>query len=104
MRRNSAIRNAAAPRVGGDNSAPMPAAERIAPPVSGLNPARRRSGQDTDPSMTVVATPLPDTVPSRKPASVTVRPGAAPERDFPIAAIAQSMKNAPAPDNSRTAP
>src|SRR5215210_2107552 len=98
MRRNSAIRKAAAPKVGGDSSAPMPAAERIAPAVSGLNPARRRSGQETDPSITVVATPLPDTVPSRKPASVTVRPGAAPERDFPINASAQLMKKLPAPD------
>ena len=38
-------------------------------------PARRSIGHDTEPSMTVVATPLPDTVPSRNPASVTVRPG-----------------------------
>ena len=29
------MRNAAAPSVGGDSSAPMPAADRIAPPVSG---------------------------------------------------------------------
>ena len=77
------MRNAAAPSVGGDSSAPMPAADRIAPPVSGRYPARRSIGHDTDPSITVVATPLPETVPSRKPASVTVRPGAAPDRDAP---------------------
>ena len=52
----------------------------------------------------MVATPLPDTVPSRNPASVTVRPGAAPERDRPISASAQLMKNVPAPDASSTAP
>ena len=82
--RNSAMRNAAAPSVGGDRIAPMPAAERIAPPTSGGYPARRSSGHATDPSITVVATPLPETVPSRNPASVTVRPGAAPDRDCPI--------------------
>ena len=72
------MRNAAAPSVGGESSAPIPAADRMAPPVSGRYPARRSSGQATDPSMTVVATPLPDTVPRRNPASVTDRPGAAP--------------------------
>ena len=104
MRRYSAIRNAAAPRVGGDSSAPMPAAERIAPPVSALNPDRFSSGHDTDPSITVVATPLPDTDPSRKPASVTARPGAADDEERPIAANDQSMKKRPAPVASRTAP
>ena len=104
MRRNSAIRNAAAPSVGGDSSAPIPAADSIAPATSGRKPARRRSGHATDPSITVVATPLPETVPNRKPASVTVRPGAAGDRDRPIAAMAQLMKNAPAPDCSSTAP
>ena len=73
--RNSAMRNAAAPSVGGDSSAPMPAADSIAPAVSAEYPARRRIGHATDPSITVVATPLPETVPSRKPATVTDRPG-----------------------------
>ena len=74
MRRYSAIRNAAAPRVGGDSSAPMPEAASMAPAVSASKPTRRITGQATDPSVTVVATPLPETVPSRKPASVTDRP------------------------------
>src|SRR5215213_7067757 len=104
MRRNSAMRNAAAPSVGGDSSAPMPAADRIAPPVSALYPARFSRGHDTDPSITVVATPLPETVPRRNPASVTVRPGPAPDGERPIAASDQLMKNAPAPEYSRTAP
>src|SRR5918995_1901719 len=95
IRRNSAIRNAAAPSVGGESKAPIPAAERMAPPVSGLNPARFSSGHDTDPSITVVATPLPDTVPRRNPAIVTVRPGAAPLAERPAAAIDQSRKNWP---------
>ena len=63
------MRNAAAPSVGGESSAPMPAADRIAPAVSAGYPAPRSSGQDTEPSITVVATPLPDTVPRRKPAT-----------------------------------
>lgn len=54
--------------------------------------------------MTVVATPLPETVPSRKPAAVAVRPAPAPLRDRPSAANDQSMKNLPAPLYSRTAP
>ena len=61
----------------------MPAAARMPPPLSRGYPARRRTGQATLPSETAVAVPEPDTVPSRKPASVTVRPGAArrpPER------------------------
>src|SRR5688572_18497568 len=104
MRRNSAIRNAAAPSVGGDSSAPMPAADSMAPATSGRYPAPRKSGHATEPSITVVATPLPDTVPSRNPASVTDRAGAAGERDRPKTAIAQSMKKRPAPDASSTAP
>jgi hypothetical protein len=54
--------------------------------------------------VTVVATPLPDTVPRRKPASVTARPGAEPDVPPRIAASAQSMKNFPAPLRSSTAP
>src|SRR5215204_3143082 len=100
--RNSAMRNAAAPSVGGDSKAPMPAADSIAPAVSAEYLARRRIGHATDPSITVVATPLPETVPSRKPATVTDRPGAAAER--PLAARAQLMKKVPAPLDSSTAP
>src|SRR6187455_42169 len=74
MRRYSAMRNAAAPSVGGESKAPMPDAASMAPAVSGANPTRRISGHATEPSVTVVATPLPDTVPSRNPASVTERP------------------------------
>ena len=96
------MRNAAAPSVGGDNNAPMPAADSMAPAVSAEYFARRRIGHATDPSITVVATPLPETVPSRKPATVTDRPGAAAER--PLAASAQSRKKVPAPLSSRTAP
>ena len=74
MRRYSAMRNAAAPSVGGESSAPMPEAASIAPAVSAAKPTRRSTGHATDPSVTVVATPLPETVPSRNPASVTERP------------------------------
>src|SRR5918999_2043872 len=98
------MRNAAAPNVGGERSAPIPAADRMPPLVSAVYPARRSIGQATEPSVTVVATPLPDTVPSRKPATVTLRPGAAADRERPIAASDQSMKNLPAPEYSRIAP
>jgi WD40 repeat protein len=53
---------------------------------------------------TVVATPLPDTVPRRNPATVTDRPGPAADRERPNTLIAQSMKNRPAPVASSTAP
>ncbi len=104
MRRYSAMRNAAAPSVGGDSSAPMPEAASMAPAVSGANPTRRINGHATEPSVTVVATPLPDTVPSRKPASVTERPAdraGLPRRESDIE---KSRKNLPAPDRSSTAP
>ena len=56
----------------------------------------------TDPSVTVVATPEPDTVPSRKPASVVVRPG--PVRDRPNAAYEMLDEELAAPEYSSTAP
>ena len=98
------MRNAAAPSVGGDSKAPIPAADRMAPAVSGRYPALLKSGQAMEPSMTVVATPLPDTVPRRNPATVTDRPGPAADRERPNTLIAQSMKNRPAPVASSTAP
>ena len=98
------MRNAAAPSVGGLRIAPMPAADNMAPPTSGVYPARRSNGQPTDPRVTVVATPLPDTLPSRRPARAMVRAGALAEPDRPMAASDQSMKKRPAPDCSSTAP
>ena len=98
MLRYSAIRNAAAPIVGGAMMAPIPLAERMAPPISAENPARRSRGQAMAPRVTVVATPLPETVPSRNPDSVTVRPGPAPLAERPKADIVQLMKNCPAPE------
>src|SRR5688500_12057415 len=100
--RNSAIRKAAAPSVGGERMAPMPPAESTAPADSLLEPALRSIGQATDPSVTVVATPLPETVPSRKPAPVVAPP--APDARRPVAANEKSRKNLPAPENSSTAP
>src|SRR5215213_1559622 len=97
------MRNAAAPSVGGTMIAPMPPEERIAPATCGGYPARFNSGQATDPSVTVVATPLPDTVPRRRLASVVARPGLAPLVPR-IALIAHSRKNAPAPERCSTAP
>ena len=102
--RNSAIRKAAAPIVGGAMMAPIPLAERMPPPISGVNPARRSIGQATAPSVTVVATPLPETVPSKKPDIVTVRPGPAPLEERPSADIVQVMKNWPAPECWSMAP
>src|SRR5688572_23400828 len=91
--RYSAMRNAAAPSVGGEIRAPRPAADNIPPAVSAEYPARRSIGHATEPSITVVATPDPDTVPSRNPASVTARPGAARDGERDATARAHSTKN-----------
>ena len=104
MFRNSAMRKAAAPMVGGAMIAPIPLADRIPAPTSAENPARLSSGHATASSVTVVATPLPDTVPSRKPESVTVQPGPAPLPDRPNADRVQLMKNCPAPECASTVP
>src|ERR687894_310349 len=55
--RYSATMNAAAPRVGGDSSAPTPAAARMPPAFSAGYPARRRIGHVTAPTVTAVAVP-----------------------------------------------
>ena len=82
------------PERGRRQQRPMPAADSIAPAVSALKgPTQQRHA--TEPSMTVVATPLPDTVPRRNPAMVTDRPGAATDR--PLAFNAHSMKKRLAP-------
>ena len=98
------MRNAAAPIVGGARMAPMPLADRMPPPISGENPARRSIGHATAPRVTVVATPLPETVPSRNPDMVTVRPGPAPLDERPNADMVHVMKNWPAPECCSIAP
>jgi hypothetical protein len=62
----------------------------------------RSIGQVTAPTLTAVAVPEPETVPSRKPAATAVRPAAPRERRK--AATDRSTKNRLAPDRSRTAP
>src|SRR5918993_3887052 len=94
--------NAAAPSVGGERIAPIPAAASTPPPASRGYPLRCRIGQATEASVTVVAVPDPETVPRRNPASVVVRPGLV--RDWPKAAKLTSIKYFPAPEYSRTAP
>ena len=66
---------AAAPSAGGQMIAPMPAADRMAPAVSGGYCARRSSGQATDPSVTVLATPLPEIMPNSPLDITAVNPG-----------------------------
>ena len=56
----------------------------------------------TEPRLTAVAVPEPDTVPSRKPDIATVRPGAL--RELRNVEKDRSMKNFPAPAMSSTAP
>ena len=56
----------------------------------------------TAPTLTAVAVPEPETVPSRKPAATAVRPAAL--RDLRNAATDRSTKNRPAPERSSTAP
>ncbi|GAA2683540.1 hypothetical protein Apa02nite_000140 [Actinoplanes palleronii] len=94
--------NAAAPSVGGDRMAPTPAAASIPPACSGGYPARRSIGQVTAPTLTAVAVPEPETVPSRNPAATAVRPAAL--RDLRKAATDRSTKNRLAPERSSTAP
>ena len=84
--------------------APIPLADRMPPPTSGENPARLSRGQAIAPNVTVVATPLPETVPSRNPDKVTVRPGPAPLPERPKAESVQLMKNCPAPEWVSTDP
>ncbi len=93
---------AAAPSVGGDSSAPTPAAASTPPARSGEYPAWRMIGQVTAPTLTAVAVPEPDTVPSRNPEATVVRPAALRERRN--AATERSTKNFAAPDSSSTAP
>ena len=80
--------NAAGPRTGGEITAPIPPADRIAPDDSRSCPAFFSIGYAMAPSVTVVATPDPDTVPRRKEATVTVR--AAPVGLRPVSANARS--------------
>ena len=82
----------------------MPAAARSAPAFSRAKPARRRSGAAAPPRVRVVATPLPETEPSRNPARVTARP--APRAELPPENEAKdrSRKNCAAPEASRIAP
>jgi hypothetical protein len=56
----------------------------------------------TAPTLTAVAVPEPETVPSRKPAATAVRPAAL--RDLRKAAMERSTKNRLAPERSSTAP
>ena len=98
------MRNAAAPSVGGEMSAPMPAAERIAPATSGTI-ARAAQQRPRDRAQHhgrghAAARHCAE----QKSGDGHCSPGAAPERDRPIAAIDQSMKKRPAPDCSSTAP
>src|SRR5580765_142332 len=93
---------AAAPSVGGERIAPTPAAASIPPARSAGYPARRRIGQVTAPTLTVVAAPDPDTVPSRNPLATAVLPAAL--RDRRKAVTESSTKNALAPEYTSTAP
>src|SRR4030088_627633 len=86
--RISAIRKAAGPSTGGGMAGPIAPAERIAPDESRSCPAFFSIGYAIEPSVTVVATPDPDTVPSRNDAIVTVR--AAPVGFRPVRAKARS--------------
>ncbi len=63
---------------------------------------RRSIGQVTAPTLTAVAVPEPETVPSRNPAATAVRPAAL--RDLRNAATDRSTKKRLAPDRSSTAP
>ena len=98
------MRNAAAPRVGGDRIAPMPAADRMAPPTSAGYPRlpqqRPRDGAQHDGGGDAAAGHRAEQKTGQRHGAA--RAGAA--RDRPIAAVAQSRKKVPAPEYCSTAP
>src|SRR5206468_3848966 len=73
MRRSSAMMNAAGPRTGGESTAPIPPADRIAPDDSRSSPAFFSIGNAIAPSVTVGAAPDPDHGPGREAARLTAR-------------------------------
>ena len=98
---DSAIRKAAAPIMGGISCPPVEAEASTAPANSGRYPNRFIIGMVKLPEPTVLATELPDMVPSK--ALVNTATFAGPPAANPATALAKSIKNPPIPVFSRKA-
>ena len=98
----SAIRNAAAPIIGGIICPPVEAAASTAAANSGLYPIRFIIGMVKLPEPTVFATELPVIVPCK--ALEITATFAGPPVAFPAIALAISIKNCPIPVRSKKAP
>jgi len=88
---NSAIKNAAAPIMGGINWPPVEAVASTAPANSGLYPRRFIIGMVKEPVPTTFATDDPDTVPNR--ALEITATFAGPPAAQPATELARSMKS-----------
>ena len=98
----SAIRNAAAPIIGGMICPPVEEAASTAPTNSFLYPVFFIIGMVTEPVVTVLPTEEPDTMPQR--AEDITATLAGPPAYLPAIELARSMKNADIPVLSRNAP
>ena len=100
--RKSAIRNAAAPMIGGMICPPVEEAASTAPANSGRYPVFFIIGIVTDPVVTVLPTEDPETIPQS--AEEITDTFAGPPAYFPAIPFARSIKNAEIPVRSRKAP
>ena len=98
----SAIKNAAAPIIGGMICPPVDAAASTAPANSDLYPVRFIIGIVTEPVVTVLPTEDPETIPHK--AEEITATFAGPPALAPATALAKSIKNFEIPVRSRNAP
>ena len=98
----SAIKNAAAPIIGGIICPPVEDAASTAPANSGRYPVFFIIGIVILPVVTVLATELPETIPQR--AEEITATFAGPPLDAPAMELAIEMKKSEIPDRSKNAP
>ena len=94
--RNSAIRKAAAPMIGGINWPPVEATASMAPACTPVYPPRRINGMVMTPVVTTLETTLPEIEPKNPDAVTAIF--ACPPRKRPTRTIEISVKNAEPPD------
>ncbi len=94
--------NTPAPMIGGMTCPPVDAMASIAPAWWGLKPIRFIIGIVNAPDATTFATDEPDIDPNNAELNVAIFAG--PPRQRPVKAVANSMKNVPAPLRSKNAP
>ena len=98
----SAIKNAAAPMIGGMICPPVDEAASTAPANSGRYPVFFIIGMVTEPVVTVLPTEEPDTIPHK--AEEITATLAGPPDDQPARRLAKEMKKLAMPVRSRNAP